>query len=115
MTAIIYFGEMVVALMLAIFLLATSTSSMGEAVALFLRRSRRFDPRRIYGPSLSVAQYRDNPTSNSSRSSGRGYRQDFLADMGLLRGRLFDCRWCRFSRSVGRLCLVFIYPLLRPS
>ena len=35
MTAIIYFGEMVVALMLAIFLLATSTSSMGEAVALF--------------------------------------------------------------------------------
>ena len=35
MTAIIYFGEMVVALMLAIFFLATSTFSMGEAVALF--------------------------------------------------------------------------------
>jgi sterol desaturase/sphingolipid hydroxylase (fatty acid hydroxylase superfamily) len=35
MTAIIYFGEMVVALMLAIFLLSTSTFSMGEPVALF--------------------------------------------------------------------------------
>ena len=115
MTAIIYFGEMVVALMLAIFLLATSTFGMGEAVTLFSGGVVALDPRRIYGPSLSVAQYRDNPTSNSSRSSGRGYRQDFLADMGLLRGRLFDCRWCRFSRSIGRLCLVFVHPLLRPS
>ena len=35
MTAIIYFGEMVVALILAIYLLATSTFSMGEAVVLF--------------------------------------------------------------------------------
>jgi sterol desaturase/sphingolipid hydroxylase (fatty acid hydroxylase superfamily) len=35
MTAIIYFGEMVVALMLAIFLLLTSMSSIGEPVALF--------------------------------------------------------------------------------
>jgi len=35
MTAIIYFGEIVVALMLAIFWLATSTFSWGKAVILF--------------------------------------------------------------------------------
>jgi sterol desaturase/sphingolipid hydroxylase (fatty acid hydroxylase superfamily) len=35
MTAIIYFGEMVAALILAFFLLATSTFSMEEAIVLF--------------------------------------------------------------------------------
>jgi hypothetical protein len=34
MTAIIYFGEMIVALILAIFLLVTSKFSMGEGVVL---------------------------------------------------------------------------------
>ena len=34
MTAIIYFGEMVVALLLATFLMSTSTFSMGELIAL---------------------------------------------------------------------------------
>jgi hypothetical protein len=64
MTAIIYFGEMVVALILAIFWLATSTFSMGKAVILFSggavalpSRPGEFHPEPLTDPDLILSHH----------------------------------------------------------
>jgi len=71
------------------------------------------DPQRICRSSLSATQSNTNATRPASCKSRRAGPYSFLANMGLFRARLLDCRW-RISGGRGDcLCLVFVCASLR--
>ena len=115
MTAIIYFGEMLVASLLAIVLLAISQLPIGSDAELFAGGVVAWTLAEYIVHRLVLHGFRTNRTSDASRQSRRRGPHNLLADMDLFRAGLFDRGWrFRWGRA-SRLYLVFVRASLRPS
>ena len=115
MTAIIYFGEMLVASLLAIVLLAISQLGMSSDAVLFAGGGVAWTLAEYLVHRFVLHGFRTDRTSATSCQSRRRGPHNFLANMDLFRAGLFDRRRRFRCRRASRLCLVFVRASLRAS
>ena len=115
MTAIIYFGEMLVASLLAIVLLAISRLPMSSDAVLFGGGVVALTLAEYLVHSLCAASFRTNRTSAASCQPQRCGPHNFLANMDLFRANLFHRRRRFRCGRASCLCLVFVRASQRAS
>ena len=115
MTAIIYFGEILVASLLAIVLLALSRLRMGSDAVLFAGGVVAWTLAEYVVHRYVLHGIAIDRTSAASCQPRRRGPHNFLANMDLFRAGLFDRRRRFRCGCAGCLCLVFVRASLRAS